>query len=64
MKTSKSTVTKKVIACFYNLDEENFKVAAFVIPTSMTVLFEIYQRFKGHFLKELRISFVFLSFNN
>ena len=34
------------------------KVAAFVIfPTSITVLFEIHQRFKGHFLNELRVSF-------
>ena len=56
MKILKSTVTKKVIACFYNLDEE--KVATFVIfPTSIMVLLEIHQRFKGHFLNELRVFF-------
>ena len=34
------------------------KVAAFEIyPTSMMALFEIHQRFKGHFLNELRVSF-------
>ena len=33
------------------------KVAAFVIcSTSFTILFKIHQRFKGHFLDELRIS--------
>ena len=59
MKIFKSTATEKVIVCFYNLGEENFlNVAAFVIfPTSIMILFEIYQRFKGHFLNELRISF-------
>ena len=59
MKILKGTVTKKVIVCYYNLGEENFlKVAAFVIfPTSVMVLFEIHQRFEGHFLKELRVSF-------
>ena len=58
MKILKSTVTEKVIVCFYNLGEENFlKVAAFVIfPTSIMVLFEIHQRFKGHFFNELRVS--------
>ena len=49
---------KKVIVCFFNLGEELLKVAAVVIfPTSIMVLFEIYQRFKGHFLNELRVSF-------
>ena len=34
------------------------KVAAFVLfSTSIVVLFEIYQRFKGLFLNELRVSF-------
>ena len=34
------------------------KVAASVIfPTSVMILFEIHQRFKGHFLNELRVSF-------
>ena len=45
--------------CFYNLGEENFlKVTAYnvIFPTSITVLFEIHQRFKGHFLTELRVS--------
>ena len=54
----KSTVTKKVIVCFYNLGEQNFKVAAFIIfPTSIMALFEIHQRFRGHFLNELSVSF-------
>ena len=34
------------------------KVAAFVkFPTSIMVLFEIHQRFKDHFLNELRVYF-------
>ena len=38
MKTLRSTVTKKVIVCFNNFGDENFKVAAFVIfPTSIKV---------------------------
>ena len=49
----KSTVTKKVIMGFNNLGEENFL-------TSIIVLFEIHQRFKGHFLNELCISFKWL----
>ena len=59
MKILKSTVTKKVIVYFYNLGEKKLlKVAGFVIfPTSIMVLLEIHQRFKGHFLKELRVSF-------
>ena len=49
---------KKVILCFYNWGEENLKLAAFVIlPTSMMLLFEIHQRFKGHFLNGLHVSF-------
>ena len=58
MKILKNTGTKKVIMYLYNLGEENFlEVAAFVIfPTSIMVLFEIHQRFKGHFLNELRVS--------
>ena len=58
MKILKSTVTKKEIVCFYNLGEKLLKVAASVIfPTSIMVLFEIHERFKDHFLNELRISF-------
>ena len=55
----KSTVTEKVIVYFYNLGEvAALKVAAFVIfPTSIMVLFEIHQRFKGQFLNELHVSF-------
>ena len=61
MKILKSTVTKKVIVCFYNLGEE---VVAFIIfPTSIMVLFETHQRFKGHFLNELRVSFKNISLN-
>ena len=58
MKNIKKHCHKKVIACFDNLDEENFfKVAAFVtFPTSITALFEIQERFKGHILNELRVS--------
>ena len=50
---------KKVIVCFYNLGEENFlKVAASVVfLTSIMVLPEIHQRFKGHFLNKLCVSF-------
>ena len=34
------------------------EVAAFVIfPTSIMVLCEIYRKFEGHFLNELRVSF-------
>ena len=60
-KMLKSTFTKKVIVCFYNFRWWKFlKVAAYVIfPTSIMPLFEIYQRFKGHFLNELRVSFKF-----
>ena len=37
---------------------EVLKVAAFVtFPICIMVLFEIYQSFKGHFLKKLRVSF-------
>ena len=57
MKILKSTATKKVIVCFYNLCKKLLKVAAFVIfTTSIMVLFEIHQRFKGHVLNELRVS--------
>ena len=49
IKILKSSVIKKVIV---------LKVPAFVIfPTSVMDLSEIQQRFKGHFLKELCISF-------
>ena len=59
MEILKSTVTKKVIVWFYNLGEENIlNVATSVVfPTPIMVLFEIHQRFKGHFLNELRVSF-------
>ena len=59
MKILKSTVKTKVIVCFNNLGEKKvLKVAAFLIfPTPIMVLFDIYQRFKGHFLNELRTSF-------
>ena len=59
MKILKSTVTKKIILCFYNLSEKKIlKVAPLVIfPTCIKVLFKIHQRFKGHFLNELRVSF-------
>ena len=43
----------------FNLSEG--KVAVFVIfPTSVMVLLEIHQRFKGHFLNESRISFKYI----
>ena len=59
MKILKSTVTKKVIMCFYNIRlRKILKVAAFIIfPTSKIVLLEIHLRFKGHFLNEMRLSF-------
>ena len=48
-KMLKSTVTKKVIVCFYNFRWRKFlKAAAYVIfLTSIMPLFEIYQRLKG-----------------
>ena len=58
MKILKSTVTKKVIVCFYCLDEKKILKVPFVkYPTTIMVLFEIHQRFKGYFLKGLRVSF-------
>ena len=58
MKILKSIVTKKVIVRFNKLGEKKFKEAAIVIfPTSIMVLFKIHQRFEGHFLNELRVSF-------
>ena len=58
MKILKALSQKKRIVCFFNLGEENLKVAASVIfPTSIMVLFEIHQRFNDHFLNELRVSF-------
>ena len=58
-KMLKSTVTKKVIVCGENFRWRKFlKLATYVIlPTSIMPLFEICQRFKGHFLNELRVSF-------
>ena len=39
---------------------KHLKVVAFVIlPASIMVLYETHQRFKGHFLNELRVSFKF-----
>ena len=41
------------------------KVAAFVtFPISVMVLFEIEQRFKGHFLNELCVSFKIFTFSS
>ena len=50
---------KKSNCVFLQLRSRNLlKAAAFVIfPTSIMILFEIHQRFKGHFLNELRVSF-------
>ena len=54
----KSTVTKKVIVCFYKFwCWKLSKAAAFVIySSSMMVFFEIHLRFKTHLLKKLRVS--------
>ena len=54
IKIFKSAVTKKVIMSFNNL-RKLLKVAVFVIFPK--ALFEIHRRFKGHFLKELHVSF-------
>ena len=58
-KKLKSTVTKKKVIVFLKLWwRKLLKVAAFVtFPLSIMVFFEIHQRFKGHFLNKLRISF-------
>ena len=50
---------KNIIVCFYNLDEEIFKKLQLLqfFQLAIIVLFEIHQRFKGHFFKELRVSF-------
>ena len=54
MKILKTTVTKKVIVCFFNLSEENLKVAAFVIfPTSLMVLFEIHPKSQGSLFERI-----------
>ena len=55
----KSAVTEKSNSVFFQLWRRKLlKVAAFVtFLISIMVLFEICQRFKGHFLKELRVSF-------
>ena len=55
----KSTVTKKRNCASFKLKwRKLLKEAAFAIfPTSIIALFEIHQRFKGHFLNELRVSF-------
>ena len=50
---------KKVSVCFYNLGEKTFKSSSFC-NISVMVLFEICQRFKGHFLNEFRVSFNFV----
>ena len=47
-----------VLPDFHICISVSLKVRAFVIfPTSIMVLFEIHQRFKGHFLNELCVSF-------
>ena len=54
MKILKTTVTKKVIVCFFNLSEENLKVAAFVIfLTSLMVLFEIHPKSQGSLFERI-----------
>ena len=62
----KSTVTKKVIVGLFKLSEkQRLKETAFAIfPTSIIALFENHQRFKGHFLNELRASFKELDMEN
>ena len=58
MKIIKKHCHKKVTVYFYNFGEENLKAAAFVkFPICMMILYEIYQRLKGHFSNELRVSF-------
>ena len=61
MKILKSTTTKKVTVCFYSLGEEKSKekkkTVSVIFPTSIMDLFEFHQRFKGHFLNKLRVSF-------
>ena len=59
MKISKSTVRRKIHCVYLSFTwRKLLKVEAFVIfPASIMVLFEIHQRFKGHILNELRVSF-------
>ena len=56
MKILKSTVHKKSNCVFLSLGEENFEKQQ-LLQTSIMVLFEIQQRFKGHFFTELCVSF-------
>ena len=52
---------KKWIELADELVLKGLKVAAFeILPVSIMALFEIHQRFKDHFLNELRVSFKFL----
>ena len=55
MKKLKSTATKEVIVCFNNLGEKKLlKEAALLIFTTFKMaLFEIHQRFKGHFFERI-----------
>ena len=56
MEVLKSTAIKKIV--FITYMKKILKVAAFVIfPTSIMVLFEIHQRFEGHFLHKSCVSF-------
>ena len=58
MKNIKRHCHKKVIVCFYNLGEEDKNSSLLnIFNTSIMVLFEINQRFKVHFLNELRVCF-------
>ena len=57
MKKFNSTVTKKVVVYFITFVKETFENSRYIIiPTSMMVLFEIHQRFKGHLLNKLCVS--------
>ena len=58
MKILKALSQKNVIVFLKLKWRKLLKVAVSVIfPSSIMVLFEIHQRFKGHFLNELRVSF-------
>ena len=57
----KTPTHKKWIELADELVLKGLKVAAFeILPVSIMALFEIHQRFKDHFLNELRVSFKFL----
>ena len=57
MRNIKKHCHKKVIVRFYN-----FGITFVIFSSSIMALFEIHQRFKGHFLNELRVSFKFFLF--